>query len=163
MMSIVSSSVIHICIWESPWGEGNLVLPYEMKALFHTLARKASSISSNAIFDVVGLSWISQWDPWCLRYGCRLCQVLKPCSTRCRKCGVVRLTNQEEGRWASHCWKPMVISKNGWWITLLVLASPNKNIEKYMGKTHNVRHHIYQVHALLKTFQWEFSCPLPKF
>ena len=57
-------------------------------------------MTPNVIFDVVGLSWVSQRDrPHdAFHTVVNLCQMLNPRLTRCQENEVARLTSQEEGR-----------------------------------------------------------------
>ena len=110
---MVASSTLHIHMWEMEFES----LRWRYSSLFpkrwkesHSLVRKASLTSSYATFDVLGWSWVSQWDrPHDVFHMIvDLCQVLNPCSARWRESEVAILTNQEGDRWASCCSKPIV-------------------------------------------------------
>jgi hypothetical protein len=99
---------------------------------------------------VMNDGWVSQW---CRPHDAyhmvvNLCHVLNPCFGRCWESEDARLTNQEEGRWASRCWKPKVSLR----VYKSMGSSPNSANKIMIGcrRTHfDVRHRMY-LHALLE-------------
>ena len=98
LVSMVDSGTIHIHMWENPRGGGNLV-SFLRDGKNSTSTRKTSLISYDTIVDVVGLSWVSQWDRShdAFHTVVNLCRVLNPRSVRCWESEVAWPTTQEEG------------------------------------------------------------------
>ena len=119
---------------------------------FHSLASKVSLLSSYVVFDVLELSWVSQWDKPhdVFHMDVDLCQVLNPCPAMCWESEIALLTNWEGDRWASCYWKPIVSLR-----TYNSMGSSLNLANKYdwLSRTHfDVGHDHMHLRALLENF-----------
>ena len=111
---------------------------------------------------MVRLSWVSQWDrPYdAFHMVVDLCQVLNLGLARCWDNEDAWVTNQEEGRWASRCWK-LVASLRAYNSMGGSRDSANKiwQVVEEHSLTCDV---IYIFMPFSKNFQWEFFKSRPQ-